>query len=177
MAASSSYLVATAINHVLANETWARAKLVAFAGQSAKFEALPLQISLSITADGLFETPSTANHQTSVIISLPNDAPLKLISGDSSAIFAFVFRNLEWDFESDLAGLIGDIPATRAVKALNALRSWQKSALVNVAQNFREYLTEESLQLIPQREIEAFFYDVNNLRDDLERLDKRISRL
>jgi ubiquinone biosynthesis accessory factor UbiJ len=60
---------------------------------------------------------------------------------------------------------------------LNALHSWQKSALVNVAQNFREYLTEESLQLIPQREIEAFFYDVNNLRDDLERLDKRISRL
>lgn len=192
MAASSSYLVATAINHVLANETWARAKLVAFAGQSAKIEALPLQISLSITADGLFETPSTANHQTSVIISLPNDAPLKLISGDSSAIFAsarisgsaefaealaFVFRNLEWDFESDLAGLIGDIPATRAVKALNALHSWQKSALVNVAHNFREYLTEESLQLIPQREIEAFCYDVNNLRDDLERLDKRISRL
>lgn len=192
MASSSSSLLVSAINHVLTNETWARTKLLPFAGQTALIDASLLQISISITANGLFETAPNANRQPSVIISLPSDTPVKLISGDNSAIFAaarisgsaefaealaFVFRNLEWDSESDLAGLIGDIPANRVISALKTLFNRQKSAVVNAAQNFKEYITEESHQVIHRREIDVFGQAVNILRDDLERLDKRISRL
>lgn len=192
MMAYPAQLVVSAINHVLINEQWAREKLLAFVGQTARIEAQALNISLVITADGLFESDSTSIQQPTVIIYLPDNTLVKMISGESSAVFAaarisgsaefaealaFVFRNIKWDAEADLAGLIGDIPANRAMSALTSFIEWQKSATTNVAQNVKEYLTEESAQLTPQREIEAFGQAVNILRDDLERLEKRISRL
>ncbi len=127
-----------------------------------------------------------------MIIYLPDNTAVKIISGDFSAVFAaarisgsadfaealaFVFRNLKWDIEADLAALVGDIAANRTVSILTRFVSNQKLAAINIAHNFKEYVTEETQQVIPQREIEAFGRAVNTLRDDLERLDKRISRL
>ncbi len=192
MIAFPAHLVASAINHVLINENWARARLLPFVGQTAQIEAHAFKLSLRITANGVFEAVSPPYQQPAVIISLPDNTAAKIISGDFSAIFsaarivgsadfaealAFVFRNLKWDAEADLAGLIGDIPASRAVSSLAYFVDWQKSAALNVAHNFKEYLTEESQQLTPHRDIEAFGQAVNFLRDDLERLEKRISRL
>lgn len=185
-------LVISAINHVLVSENWARNKLLPFAGQSALIEAPPLKLSLSIAGDGLFESGLNPIQEPLVVICLPDITAVTFIIGDSAAAFsaarisgsadfaealAFVFRNLKWDAEADLAGLIGDIPANRAMSTFSKLIEWQKLALLNVGRNFKEYVTEESNQLIPLSEIEAFGQAVNILRDDLERLEKRVTRL
>ncbi len=192
MTASPAHLVVSALNHVLINEHWARKKLLAFVGQTAQIEVYPLHISIAVTADGLFVSDTNSIQQPNVVIYLPDNTLFKVISGESGAVFAaarisgsadfaealaFVFRNIKWDAEADLAGLIGDIPASRTMSTLFSLFERQKSAAINIAQNIKEYLTEESVQLTPQRDLEAFGQAVNILRDDLERLEKRISRL
>ena len=184
--------VVSAINHVLINEHWARAKLLAFDGQTARIEVQGLTISLAITSAGLFASATHAIQPPEVIIYLPDNTLAKVIGGEVSAVFAaarisgsadlaealaFIFRNLKWDAEADLAGLLGDITAKRAMSALTGFIAWQKSAAINLGHNFKEYVTEDTQQLIPQREIEAFGQAVNILRDDLERLEKRFSRL
>ena len=185
-------LVISAINHVLVNEDWARVKLLPFVGQSALIEASPLKLTFTIAAAGLFESGSNPNQVPSVVITLPDSTAVKFITGDSAAVFsaarisgsadfaealAFVVRNLKWDVEADLARLIGDIPAHRAISAFSGFIEWQKVGALNIGRNVKEYVTDESSQLIPQDEIEAFGQAVNILRDDLERLEKRIARL
>lgn len=40
-----------------------------------------------------------------------------------------------------------------------------------------EYLTEESRDVVPRAELEAFYDDVDALRDDVERLAAKLARL
>jgi ubiquinone biosynthesis protein UbiJ len=184
-------LIDSAINHVLINEPWATAKFLPFAGQVTRIDFSFFQMFLTVKSDGLLEVSAGSIVDPTVIITLPNDTPVKFVSGDLSAVFAtarisgsaelaealaFVFRNLEWDVESDLADLIGDVAATRVFSYFKSFANWHKTSAVNVAHNFKEYITEESLQVVSQMEIVAFGQSVNDLRNDLARLDKRISR-
>jgi ubiquinone biosynthesis protein UbiJ len=185
-------LIESAINHVLSKEPWATSKFLPFAAQVTRIDFSFFQIFLTVKPDGLLEVSAGSVNDPTVIISLPNDTPFKFVSGDLSAIFssarisgsaelaealAFVFRNLEWDVESDLADLIGDVATTRVVAFFKSFSDWQKTSAVNVAHNFKEYIIEESRQVVSQVEITDFGQSVNDLRDDLARLDKRISRL
>ena len=185
-------LIESAINHVLSKEPWATNKFLPFATQVTRIDFSFFQIFLTVKPDGLLEVSAGSVDVPTVVISLPNDTPYKFVSGDLSSIFssarisgsaelaealAFVFRNLEWDIESDLADLIGDIPAARVVSFFKSFADWQKVAVANVAHNFKEYITEESRQVVSEVELSSFGQSVNDLRDDLARLDKRISRL
>lgn len=185
-------LIESAINHVLIKESWATAKFLPYAGQVTRIDFSVFQMFLTVKPDGLLEVSAGSVVDPTVIITLPNDTPVKFASGDLSAVFAtarisgsaelaealaFVFRNIEWDVESDLADLIGDVAAARFVSFFKSFTNWHKSSAVNVAHNFKEYITEESRQVVSQVEIAAFSHSVNDLRNDLARLDKRISRL
>jgi len=184
--------VVSTINHVLSNESWARSRLLPFAGQAALIEAPPLQLAINITPEGLFKAIDIEQAEVSVSIMLPGDSALKIISGDQSVIFAaarisgsadfaealaFVFRNLHWDAEADLAALVGDIPASRSMRTMESIAAWHKSAALNLAQNLKEFVVEESQQVVAKNHIADFSSAVDVLRDDLARLEKRISRL
>ena len=45
------------------------------------------------------------------------------------------------------------------------------------AVNAAEFVTEESRDVIPREELNAFHDDVDTLRDDVERMAARVSRL
>ena len=47
----------------------------------------------------------------------------------------------------------------------------------NSAEVAAEYLTEESRDVVPKAELEAFHDDVDALRDDVERMAARVARL
>ncbi|KFA38897.1 sterol-binding protein, partial [Xanthomonas vasicola pv. musacearum NCPPB 4384] len=61
-----------------------------------------------------------------------------------------------------------------AVRA--ALQQARRSA-VDLAHSAAEFVTEESRDVVPRAELEAFHDDVDELRDDVERLAVRVSRL
>jgi len=86
-------------------------------------------------------------------------------------------QSLRWDAEEDLSKLFGDIAATRLVSgAKSALQSAQKTQR-QLAENVAEYFLEEQPMLIRPYVMNEFSSDVVKLRDDLERLSKRIEKL
>lgn len=181
------------LNHVLAGEGWARERLRNFGGQHLRLVGGPLALDLTVDHDGLFRPAGTpAGEPPAVTIELPGDAPFRLLNGGRESVFAaarltgaadfaetlaFVFRNLRWDLEDDLSGLVGDIAAHRLVRSGAALLAWQRQAAANIAANAAEYLSEESQVVVPAREVAQFRDEVQALQADLDRLEQRLARL
>ena len=179
-----------AINHLLGQAAWAREKLVPFAGHSARIKLPPFEAAFLIGEDGCISA-SAAEAEMEVSISLPAAAPLLALQGkdavmraariEGSAEFAealgFVIRNLRWDVEEDLSRIVGDIAAHRVVAGTRAFAAWQRQAMQNFTENLAEYFTEEQPLIARHVDVAAFSGDIDRLRDDVARLEKRVQRL
>ena len=125
-----------------------------------------------------------------VTINLPASAPLLFLQGlpalmravklsgsvDFAETLSFVIRNIKWDVEEDLSKVVGDIAAHRLVDGAKRFGSWQASAGQNLAGNFAEYFTEEQPLIAQSTAIADFSREVDSLRDDVARLEKRVAR-
>lgn len=183
-------LLVGGLSHLLVRENWARERLRPFAGAVVRIEGAPLAVLLRIDEHGLLVEAEPAAPAT-VTLSLPADAPLRLLldrqslfagirlagPADIAETLAFVFRNLRWDVEEDLARLVGDIPARRLALLGSRLGSHAREASKRLAANAAEYAVEETGMLAGKRDIASFTSAVDGLRDDLARLEKRIQHL
>lgn len=181
----------SALNHLLAGEAWARERLRPFAGRHLRLVAGPVALELTLDGQGLFRQPDAAGGPAAVTIELPADALFRLpfdraavfasarLSGtaDMTEALAFVFRNLRWDVEEDLAKVFGDIVARRMVLSGQALMNWQRESARNLAVNAAEFLGEEAAVLLPRRKLEAFRDGTQALGNDLARLEQRLAAL
>ena len=179
-----------AINHLLAQASWAREKLMPFAGHAALIKLPPFEAAFLVGEDGCIAAP-TPEAELEVTISLPAATPLLALQGkdtvmraariEGSAEFAealgFVIRNLRWDAEEDLSRVVGDIAAHRIVAGTEQFIGWQQQAARNLAVNLAEYFTEEQPLIARQADIAEFSNDIDRLRDDVARLEKRLQRL
>jgi ubiquinone biosynthesis protein UbiJ len=179
-----------AINHLLAAESWATGRLHAFAGRRVAVEGGPMMLHLCIDEHGLFRVPEAAG-EADVTITVPADAPWRLLT-DRSSLFqtvrltgsvdlaetlGFVFRNLGWDVEGDLAACVGDIPARRLVMAGRRFAAWQAGAARNLAGNVAEYASEEAGLLVPRRDLDEMRSQLAALGEDLAALERRLQHL
>lgn len=180
------------LNHLLAGESWARERLAAFAGKTVCLQlGGDRDILATIGNTGLLESASDPVASPSVTVSLPVDAPARLLV-DRAALFAaatiagsadlaetlgFVFRNLRWDIEHDLSQVVGDIFARRGVQFARRFADWQGQSVGRLAQAAAEYLTGEAAVVARRAEVEAFCSEVDALRDDLARLEKRVQQV
>ena len=179
-----------AINHLLGQASWAREKLAPFAGHAAQIKMPPFEAAFLINEDGCLCAASAAA-ELEVSIALPAATPLLALQGkdavmraariEGSAEFAealgFVIRNLRWDAEEDLSRIVGDIAAHRIVAGSRELAAWQQQAAQNLAENLAEYFTEEQPLIARHGDIEGFSAEIDHLRDDVARLEKRLQRL
>ncbi len=185
------------INHLIADEDWARERLRPFAGQRARVELGLLALPLVVGADGLFVVERQDQSEAAeavppeVTITLAADAPLRALTGSSSLLaaakisgaadfaeaLAFVFRNLSWDAENDLAFFVGDIAARRLVAGGKDLLAWQREQARNLALNIAEYLTEEQPAIASARRVSAFCAEVGAAAAATAKLEQRIGRL
>jgi len=90
---------------------------------------------------------------------------------------SFIARNLSWDAEEDLSRVVGDIAARRIGRAARALDGWARDAAIRTAQGAAEYWTEESPLIASRVKVEGYVREVDELRDAVERLEKRVARL
>ena len=179
------------VNHVLARSPWATKRFQAFAGQSFRIETSPIKLDLTVDERGLL-TSLENDAEPAVVLSLAlSELPLMLaggmdklmnrvrISGNAefAEVIGFVFRNLSWDVEDDLARVIGDIPAHRLASGARDLHQAQSRALDGLTGNLSEYLREESGWVLARPEHDAFAQEVSQLRDQLARLEKRTQRV
>jgi ubiquinone biosynthesis protein UbiJ len=179
-----------AINHLLEQAAWARAKLVPFAGHSAQIKLPFMTVAFAVTEAGMLAA-APPDAAPEVVISLPAAAPLLALQGkdalmraarlEGSADFAQalsdLMRNLRWDVEEDLSRWLGDIPAHRLISGAQALVAGQRRMALALTENLAEYFSEEQPMIARRAAIADFSVAVDRLRDDVARLEKRLSRL
>jgi ubiquinone biosynthesis protein UbiJ len=176
-----------ALNHLLAREPWARAVLAPFAGRSARLLAPPFSVQLGIGADGSF---TAAAGEPAVTIgvdpaALPQAlldprAALRNVRLDGDAEFAQalsgVLQKLRPEPEEELSRFVGDAAAVRIVALLRAALAGARGAGGRLAAQAADYLVVENPMLASRQEMDAFAAEVARLRDDAERLAKRLAR-
>ena len=178
------------INHVLRQNTWALERLRAHAGQSVRIDHFPFITHVLITPSGEVDS-APAGTTANVTIRITPGLGLRLAARDPSvwndipvegeaalaASLQHVARNLRWDVEEDLSKVMGDIAAHRVVESGRKLHDWGRQSVENVARSFSEYWTHEAPLVTSRHEVEQFVREVDALRDDLARLEKRIEGL
>jgi len=181
----ASGAAAAALNHMLAREPWARAALAPFAGRSARLQALPFSVQLAIAADGNFTADAGAPAVTIGVdaaalprVLLEPKAALRNVRLDGDAEFAQALSNvlqkLRPEPEEELARFVGDAAAVRIVSLLRAALAGAREAGSRLAVQTADYLVAENPMLVSRQEMASFAADVAGLRDDVERLAKRI---
>ena len=180
-----------ALNHLLDAELWARDKLKPYAGQCVEFRAPPLPaLCLDILDTGLVRGAAEDAVPNLVVTIGPGavpafvrgeDALMREIGIEGNADLAgtvqYLFRHLRWDVEEDLSRVFGDVLAPRMVAQGRRFAAWNKEAAEKLAQNLAEYWIEEQPLLARPAEVRQFLTDVDQLRDDLARLEKKIEAL
>ena len=177
------------INHLLRGASWARDELRRFSGKTARFEVLPLALSLTVLESGEV-APAAADAAPAVTIRLTPGLMLRLaardetawrevgVAGDTDFASAInhLARNLRWDVEEDLSRAFGDIAAHRMAESGRTFRRWGEQALLNTGRSFAEYWTEERPLITGAHDLDDFNRAVDELRDDVARLEKRIEQ-
>ena len=85
--------------------------------------------------------------------------------------------NFDPDWQRPFAAVLGDVIGVQVANAFAAALRQARTFAGNSAEVAAEYLTEESRDVVPKAELEAFHDDVDALRDDVERLAVRVGRL
>lgn len=180
----------SAVNHVLRSAPLAMERLRPHAGRTVEFRVGPMTVALTIQTTGevLGAVPGAARDLT---VRLSPFLLPRLAAGEEAAFrdlemlgdmelaqeVSYLARNLTWDVEEDLSKVVGDIAAHRLVGAGRAVSQWGRDATLRAAQGAAEYWTEESPLIASRVKVEGFVREVSELRDALERLEKRIERL
>ena len=183
-------LAGAPLNHLLRANPWACAALQPHAGKVACFRCLPFETRLAILDSGEV-VPAAAGAISDVTLTLTPGLMLRAAAHDDSlwreigmegdtafgAVIHRLWRDLRWDVEEDLSRVFGDIVAHRMVESGRTLQRWAQSSGDNLARSFTEYWTEEQPLIAAKSDVLRFNADVDRLRDDIARLEKRIQGL
>lgn len=181
---------AAALNHLLAQNSWAQQRLLRHAGKTVRFHIAPFSFAYLILSDGTLQATDKASDVDATLQLAPSlvprllakdDAALKsIISLGDAGLLADLFylsRNLRWDMAEDLSRVTGDIVAERIVATLRDVHTQLGGAVFNFSQAAAEYWTEEQPLLTKPLPLATFTVSVDTLRDDIARLSQRVQRL
>lgn len=178
------------INHLLAQESWARDALRRHAGKEACIDTGHLQLRLRVASDGMVESGSGEGPANVTIRMKLTDLPL--IAANRDRAFSYVkiegdaefanaistlSKDLRWDAEHDLERVVGPLGARRIAEGGRSLGSGVVNGGRRLLENVAEFLLEEQPVLVRPAQVQGFTADVVRLRDDVERASKRIARL
>lgn len=182
------------INHVLASEPWAYTELARHANKTILLQ-LPLgDLCFEIKPDGLLanlqeiEAPALTLEVSSKALSDLAGSTGSLreqafkavkITGDAdlAQLLGRLAGQLRWEYEEDLARLVGDAPANFAVRQGKKLVSASRSAASDLLDNVVEYVSEERKVLLNKRDFMVRKSELSELRESVDRMEKRIQLL
>lgn len=184
------HILTRLLNHLVNQNAWAKEQLAPHGGKSVCFNIPPVRAALTVLEDGgLAMAGESATADATVTIPLP--VALRLLANDESATtlstlegdtelattLAKVLRGMHWEYEEDLSRIIGDAPAHEISEFGRKTIAGVKKQTLNVAGMFTEYWQEEQPLIAKKRHVMQFVQDVDTLRDDTERLEKRLDKL
>lgn len=178
------------LQHLTSQNQWSRAHLQPFAGKVVQFDIAFIKTNLLILEDGsLAIAGETASPEAS--IHAPPSLVLRILAGDESAKTQIkiegdahlaaelgkVLQHMRWDVEEDLSKLVGDIAANKTATAAKKTFAETKKQTINAAEMLSEFWQEEKLILAKKRHLARFNADVDTLKSDVARFEKRIEKL
>jgi ubiquinone biosynthesis protein UbiJ len=186
-----------ALNRALALDPDTRDGLRALDGRSiALHVAAPrLALQITVTGDRLRVGPVEESNEADLsvrstlgglIAQLPflrnDDAPPvgKLrIEGDADLARRLqrLAERFDPDWQQPFAAVFGDVLGVQIANAVRSALRHARDAGGALAANAAEYITEESRDVVARDELNAFFDDVDSLRDGVERIAARIACL
>lgn len=96
---------------------------------------------------------------------------------DTGQQFQDLLAAVDWDWEEQLSRLTGDVIAHQAGTLGRRLKQYLGDSRETLARDCSEYLQEEA-RLLPTRvEVDYFLGGVDQIRDDVSRLEARVERL
>ena len=178
------------LQHLMAQNTWAADALMPYAGKHIAIQVLLLKAHLFIQENGQLSLAPDSSTADATLTMNPSTI-IRLMSGDTSATHLVkidgdselamrvsqILSDLRWDIEQDLSLAIGDIPAHQLGRMHRAASQYGKQQIKNLAEMLVEYWQEEQPLLAKPRHVAQFISEVDRLREDSARLEKRIQRL
>lgn len=183
-------LVTRFLQHLTNQNAWARPHLQPFAGKTVCFDFVLLKANLLILEDGsLAIGGETASPEAN--IHLPPSLALRIMSGDEQAKMLIkiegdthlatelskILQLMRWDIEEDLSKVVGDISAYKIGEVSKKAFANFKQKSINAAEMLSEYWQEEKPMLAKKRHVEQFVSDVDTLKNDIARFEKRLQKL
>jgi ubiquinone biosynthesis protein UbiJ len=187
-------LIESELNRCIGESTGARELLTRLAGTSFAVHVEGLGITAVLRSDGeRLSVGSDAEAPTAVLRAAPFDL-LRLVNADGvsgvkrtraelsgdlevAERYARLLKLARPDLEEEVAKWLGDLPAHALGEAARGVRAWLARAGAALRMNAAEYLQEESRAVPAPLEAQAFYGDVERLRDDVERAAARVARL
>lgn len=186
-----------ALNRALALDAETRAALKALHGQAIALTLAspPLALQVRVDGDALRVGPVDAEREPDLgvratLSGLLNQVPLFRRDGappvgklriEGDAELARRLQKLAQAFDPDwdlpFVQVFGHVLGVQIAKAVKAALRQAQVVGANLAGTAAEYLTEESRDVVPRAELEAFHDDVDALRDDVERIAAKVARL
>jgi ubiquinone biosynthesis protein UbiJ len=190
------------LNQNLAVSPGARARCATLRGTllRVRVAGTPLQWSVESLGDslrltrgppealGAGDTDATAEVEGSLLnlLALSGPRPEALlqrgavrVSGDAELLQRYqeLLRLLGPDVEEALSRVVGDSAAHQGLRLARGALGFGRRAATTAVNNLAEYLAHERGDLVPRGEADAFFADVDRLREDADRLAARLAML
>ncbi len=188
-------LLETALNRALALDPETRAALAPLDGQRLQLhlESPPLAMELRVDGEALRVGPAQGEEPDlsvragigALLGQLPflkssGATPVGKVRISGDAELARQLQRLAEGFDPDwerpFADALGPVIGPQVAKAVRAALREARVQGAAFARAGADYLTEESRDLVPKAEQQAFFDDVDALRDRVERLAARVAR-
>lgn len=101
------------------------------------------------------------------------------IEGDLSIgrKFQKLFEQLDIDLEERLSQYTGDVIAHKIGHFLQTTNRWQHDNIKSAQLNITEFLQDETQDLPPAPEVNILYQQIDQLKEDFERLEARTNRL
>jgi ubiquinone biosynthesis protein UbiJ len=101
------------------------------------------------------------------------------IRGDAEIanLYRDLFAAARPDLEEELSRWVGDLPARHLSQLAKSVRTWARRARRTAGENLAEYLQEEGRDLVTKTELEEFLRGVDGVRDSVDRIEARLTRI
>ena len=194
MSATVTQMVCLVLNHLLDQQRSSKSRLQKESGKVLALSIAPVVLKLRVNDQGYFQPSAPSNGVSAPAdtqitmqwsdlvgaVSNPNAMSRKAaIEGDMdfAQTVSTVINDLSWDPERDLARVVGDAQAVWVMNTLSALGTNARDVVQRFKNNLREYVVHEKSMTPTASEFDAFRGEVNQLRDELARLEKRLAKL
>ena len=178
------------LQHLTNQNNWSREYLLPFAGKVVQFDIAFIKTNVLILEDGSL-TIAGETHAPEANIHAPPSLVLRMLTGGEAAKTQIkidgdthlaaelgkVLQHMRWDVEEDLSKIVGDIAANKTTSAAKSVFLEAKKQTINVAEMISEFWQEEKPILAKKRHVVKFNADVDTLRSDVARLEKRLEKL